>query len=273
MNRLAAALSALALLLSGPRAGAADAHLGLVPGEDYLRTQVVEPVFAWVFQLVEADSLGAWTAADVQAFADGWEHPSDFPLERLAGFRREVLPDSLRMVREGLTCDRLVVIELDEPRLDMPMPYSILGYHPGTLSFGSPVIVREWRVGRREVAVRGKEGTRPGTLEGLVIFEIVGGWTVLDVDGWLDSLLGGKLDDAATVGFGVARGAGRLLAVGNSVGREGRFIFGELDLRENTVAPHGRPLARAMAGLVRRWSDPDPERRTEAWTGYDASRP
>jgi hypothetical protein len=169
-----------------------------------------------------------------------------------------------------VTCERRITISLDMPRLDMPMPYSILGYHPGTLSFGSPVVVREWRLGERQVTVREEDGSRRATLQGLVVFEIVSGWTVLDVDGWLDTLLGRKLDDAATVGFAAARGDERIIGVGNSIGREGRFIFGELDFREGTVAPHGQPLARAVAGIVRRISDPPSDRRTAVWTGYDA---
>jgi len=258
------------LLATGVRPAAA-APLGLLAGAADLRQQVKEPVFAWVFTLVEADSLGAWDAADLQAFSAGWEQPSDFPLERLVSFRREELPEARRIVREGLVCDRLVTITLDTPRLDMPMPYSILGYHPGTLSFGSPVVVREWRVGDREVTVRESGGSRRALVRGLVVFEVVDGWTILDVDGWLDSLLGRNLDDAATVGFAVTRGEGRIFGVGNSVGREGRFIYGELDFREGTVAPHGRPLARAVAGLVRRWSDPPAERRASVWAPYDAA--
>ena len=266
LTRLAAAL-----LLLGSAASVCAAPWGLILDTADLRAQVKEPVFAWVFSLVDADSLGVWSTADLQAFSAGWEQPSDFPLERFVSFRREALPEPQRIVRAGLVCDRLVTITLDAPRLDMPMPYSILGYHPGTLSFGSPVVVREWRVGEREVTVRDRGGSRRATVQGLVVFEVIEGWTVLDVDGWLDSLLGRNLDDAATVGFAVTRGEGRILGVGNSVGREGRFIYGELDFQEGTVAPHGRPLARAVAGLVRRWSDPPSDRRTAAWAGYEAT--
>ncbi len=175
------------------------------------------------------------------------------------------------MRRGGLVCDREITITLDTPRLDMAMPYSILGYHPGTLSFGSPVVVREWRVGDHEVTVRTSDEVRRDTVEGMVVFEIVSGWTVLDVDGWLDKLLGDAIDDAATVGFVAARGNGRLLGVSDSLGRDGRFIFGELDFRNNTVAPHGRPLANGMARLARRWCEPPPDQREAMWAAYDAA--
>ncbi len=259
--------------LFGAMTAAAAEPLGLVPSDDFLRSQVKEPVFAWAFSLVEADSLGSWDAADLQAFSAGWTNPSDFPLEVLASFRREVLPDSAQVEREGLVCNRRVVIEFTNPRLDMAMPYSILGYHPGTLSFGGPIVVREWRVGARDVVVRGEDGTRRATVHGLVVFEIVADWLILDVDDWLDKLLGNKLDDAVNVGFAAARGDGRLLGLGNSIGRDGHFIFGEMDFREGTIAPHGRPLALALIGLVRRWSDPAPDQRTAAWALYDGAAP
>ncbi|MFN2371302.1 MAG: hypothetical protein ABR506_09130 [Candidatus Krumholzibacteriia bacterium] len=271
MTRRTALLWPLLLAAALAPAAADAGPWGLVPDDAFLRAQVKEPVFAWIFSLVEADSLGAWTPADVQAFADAWDHPSDFPLDKLVSVRREALPDSAQTIRDGLVCDRRVVVELAAPRLEMPMPYAILGYHPGTLSFGSPLVAREWRAGTWAVDVRSGGGTRRSGVEGLVVFEIVTGWTVLDVDGWLDSLLGGKLDDSATVGLAVARGGGRLLGVGNSIGREGRFIFGEMDFRAGTIAPHGRPLARAMAGLARRWSDPAPGRQAAVWADYEAA--
>ena len=75
--------------LGAAAAAPAAEPLGLVPSDAFLRSQVKEPVFAWAFALVEADSLGRWDAADLGAFCDAWTNPSDFPLERLASFRRE----------------------------------------------------------------------------------------------------------------------------------------------------------------------------------------
>jgi len=261
--------TALALALLCAATAAAAAPYGLVTNDATLREEVGEPVFAFVFRLVASDSLGAWTEDDLLAFAQEWERPSDFPLERLDSLTREALPPAEQVERGGFVCSRRIVVTLDAERLDIPMPYSILGYHPGTLGFGSPLVIHEWRLGTGEVRVRTGEGSRPETVHGLTVFQVVSGWSVLDVDSWLDKLLGKQLDDAAILGFVAARARGRIVGVGISAGRDGRFIYGELDFEHGTVAAHGRPLARALAGHTRRWTTPADGDRAGAWRGYD----
>ncbi|MCP4573115.1 MAG: hypothetical protein GY838_12230 [bacterium] len=260
-------MTAAALVIALLTAGAAP--LGLVTDEAALRREVAEPVFAFVFRLVEADSLGQWTGEDLQGFADTWTRPSDFPLELLASFRREAVPPTEQVASGGYICDRRIILTLTTERLDMPMPYSVLGYHPGTLGFGSPLVIREWRLGERQLRVRTGDGSRKETVRGLTVFQVVDGWTVLDVDAWLDKLLGKQLDDAAVLGFAACRARGRILGVGVNTGRKGRFIYGELDFEHSTVATHGRPLARALASHTRRWTTPDDGDRAGAWRGYD----
>lgn len=257
----------ISALLAG--APAADAPYGLVAREDSLRAQVAEPVFAFVFRLVEADSLGTWTRSDLEDFVAGWERPSDFPVAHLVTLERSPLPEGATIRRRGQVCDRRIVITIDTDRLDMPMPYSILGYHPGTLSFGGPLVIREWRLGDRKVRVRTGGASRQEAVRGLTIFQLTAGWAVLDADAWLDRLLGARLDDAAILGFVAARVRERLVGVGVSAGRDGRFIYGELDFRRGTVAAHGRPLARGLAGHTRTWTTPDGGDRRAAWRGYD----
>ena len=84
--------TALALILLFTATAAAAAPYGLVMDDASLREEVSEPVFAFVFRLVEADSLGSWSRDDMLAFADEWARPSDFPLERLESLVREALP-------------------------------------------------------------------------------------------------------------------------------------------------------------------------------------
>jgi len=255
----------LVILLAGT---AAAGDYGLVPDDDYLRAQIKEPVFALVFALVEADSLGTWTRAEVESFAESWGRTSDFPLDHLVAIRREVAAPQHQVERRGYVCNRTITIEMDSTRLDMPMPYSILGYHPGALSFGSPLVLREWRLGEVELQVRGDDGSYRQTVTGLTIFQVVSGWAILDVDGWLDKLLGRNLDDASTLAFSTCRADGRIMGVGTNVGRTGRSIYGELDFRRGTVINHGRPLARAVSAAARPFSLPDSGDRLETWQDY-----
>jgi len=234
---------------------AAGPGYGLVPGEAVLHGQVREPLFAFAFLQTERDRLGVWTAADLLAFAERWGETSDFPLaDRLESFTREALPDSEVLRVHGAVCDRRWVIRLDPARLDMPVPYSILGYHPGTLSLQSPIELREWRLGERTVHVTVDGKTRMYAVRGLTVYQVVAGWLILDVDGWLDTLLGKAADDAASEGVAVGWVDEELIGVGNSTGRDGRRIFGELNFRTGEVENHGRPVARGISQHARSWT-------------------
>ena len=258
--------------MAGPVRAATAVH-GLAPDPEALREQVRDPLFAMVFLLTEADSLGTWTADDLLAFTERWGTPSDFPLtEHLESLTREALPPEQVRKRRGLRCDRRWIVRLRPARLEMPMPYSILGYHPGTLSFDTPLELHEWRLGQVSLQVPDPEGDgqtrRPA--RGVTIWQITGGWIILDVDAWVDRLLGKAADDAAMAGFTAARVGGELVGVGNSTGRDGRRLLGELDFRSGEVATHGRPVARGLSWLARRWlREPGQDPRT-VWRRYEA---
>ncbi|HOX25748.1 MAG TPA: hypothetical protein PLL30_10735 [Candidatus Krumholzibacteria bacterium] len=247
----------------------ADRESGLVPDEAALRDQVREPLFAFVFTMVARDSLGTWTAADVAAFAESWGQASDFPLEQhLDRLTRESPPAGEFASRRDLTCDRRWVIRLRPERVEVPMPYSILGYHPGRLSVQSPLELREWRLGDRSVHVTVGGETSQSAVSGLTIFEIVHGWIILDVDGWLDTLLGRAADDAVSEGFAVGWVGAELVGIGTSGGRDGRRIVGELDLRTGEIENHGRPLALGLGQFCRAWIRGQGADPREAWRAY-----
>jgi hypothetical protein len=257
------------MVVTAPIAVSAAEPYGLVPDDDTLRELIGEPFFAFVFRQVESDSLGTWTGGDVQDFAADWERPSDFPLDVLVSLTREAPPAAERPAKHGVVCGRRIVLDLDHQRLDVSMPYSILGYHPGTLGFGSPLVLREWRLGEREINIHTDAGSRREKVSGLTVFQIVGGWVVLDVDGWLDGLLGNLLDDTAIMGFVVGRVHDRILGLAVCAGRSGRLTFGELDFEQGTVSSEGHDLARALVWRTRHWTLPDDGDRSRAWGDYD----
>ena len=249
----------------GPRPG----H-GLAPDEAALREQVVEPLFAFVFSLVEADSLGTWTAADLLGFAEAWGHPSAFPVaEHLESLTREALTGEAVLEHRGVRCTRRWIVRLRPELSEFPLPFSILGYHPGTLSIGTPLVLNEWWLGERSVHVTVEGVTRRYDAEAITVWQVVEGWLVLDVDGWLDTLLGKAADDAATEGFTACWVQGELIGVGNSVGRKGRRIYGEFDFRSGEIENHGRPLARGLAFYTRGWVRPDERDPREIWRAYE----
>lgn len=243
---------------------------GLADDPQALRQQVSDPLFAFVFTMVELDSLGRWTAGDLLAFADGWGEPSAFPLaDHLESLSREPLPDGQVLSHEGIHCHRRWVVRLRPGRLEMPMPYSILGYRPGKLSFETPLVLHEWPVGARALEVRAEDATRRYQAEALTVFQIVSGWIILDVDAWLDKLLGKAADDALMQGFVVGWVDDELVGVGNSAGRRGRRILGELDFRSGEVKAHGRPVARGLSTEARTWTGGSGMTVRDLWLRYD----
>jgi hypothetical protein len=242
---------------------------GLASDRQALMEQVRDPLFGFVFTMVEHDSLGTWRADDLLDFAAAWGEPSAFPLaEHLESLTREALPDGPQE-RRGANCRRQWVVRLRPERLEIPMPYSILGYHPGKLSFDGPIVLREWPLGERSIHVSVEDVTRRYLATAVTVFEIAAGWIILDVDAWLDTLLGSAADDAAMRGFVVGWVDGELVGVGNSAGRKGRRILGELDFRSGEVANHGRPVARGLSSDARAWTSRRSYDPREIWRRYD----
>jgi hypothetical protein len=225
----------------------------LVPSREALREQVKEPLFAFVLSMVAADSLGTWTAADLAAFAADWGERTVFPLDQMVSISREAVPPELRKRHEGVEARRRLVFTMREDRLEFPMPYSILGYHPGTVILKSPLVLTEWALGPRTVEVRVDEAKRRYAVEALTVFQCVAGATYLDVDAWLDNLLGDVLDDSWTVAMIVGWEDDSLLGMGISTGRKGRRILGELDFDTGEILVNDRPVVRGLAAYVRQW--------------------
>ncbi|NTV04296.1 hypothetical protein HGA89_05205 [bacterium] len=162
-------------------------------------------------------------------------------------------------------------MELDAD-LARPLPYSILGYHPGTLHVSRVLEALEWVLPGTSVRVDGPDGPelRVGAMHAL---RLEAGHVILDADGLVDRLLGKKLDDTWTEAFVLARVEGAadprengLNGVALGRARNGRPLSGAFDFRRDEVLPNGRPAARALSGLCRPvvapYEQPDPR----AWS-------
>jgi hypothetical protein len=223
-----------------------------------------EPFFRFALGLIATDSLGVWTRTDLDRYIAASGEPTRLPLARMVNVERRVAVGAERERRAGSVVERVWRIELTEA-FTVPMPYSILGYHPGSLLFSHEVILSEWHLGSPDLAftIDGRE--RLFTTAGLITVRIDAGYLVLDADGWLDALLGKALDDAWTVGFAFGRLNGRLVGVGISVNRSGRKIYGEIDFAKDEVMAHGRPPARALNYYCRPWTAPPQGQPDRAW--------
>ena len=215
-----------------------------------------EPFFEFLMFVVEADSFGSWTGVDLASYLAESGRPSKFPLDQLVSIDR--MPPSPAILADfeysDVRAEWRLVLTGD---LDRPMPYSILGYHPGSLRIGGDLALVE--LGPQNISLRlddGDGGYRRKTIHEYRVFVLTQGYLLLDADGWLDALLGAGLDDAWIVGFVTAREEGQRVGLGVSVGRDGRRIYGEFDFAHDRILPNGRQEAAAMSRVSRAWLNP-----------------
>lgn len=227
--------------------------------------EIREPFFAIVIAIAEGDSLGVWTGPELRARVRASGRRSRLPVERIVRLERREAAPAEAETRDGARRARTWRLELDRP-LATPMPYDILGYHPGSLRLSREIVLGEWRLGDVNLHLPGK-GQEPGrdfAVAGLLVLRLEQGWLVLDADALVDRLLGAALDDTWTEGIALARVDGERAAVALGQNRDGRPLSGEFDLRQDKVLPHGRPRARALSGYGRPFCAA-PDRPARAW--------
>jgi hypothetical protein len=247
------------------RAAAADSL-------DAAGPEIRDPFFAFCLAMIESDSLGVWTTDDLAAYAASLGRRSRLPLDVVRSIARSAArPDE---VQGDWTArmDRIWRLELGED-LALPLPYSILGYHPGTLHVSRLIEAGEWTFAATSLLLPAAEPPRRFRVYGVAALRIETGHFVLDVDGWLDRLLGKKLDDTWVEAFVLGRAAGtedpeerglQGIALGRS--RQGRPLSGAFDFRRDEVLPNGLPVARALAAYCRRVVAPVDEPSPRAWS-------
>ena len=268
-SRLAAALLAALLLAAGPVRGD-DGRLRGAPAA-VTEPEVRDPFFAFCVALAEGDSLGVWTGRELAARLAATGRRSKLPVESVVLMERREVPPALQPTHRDRRATRRWRIELDAD-LARPLPYSILGYHPGTLHVSRVLEALEWVLPGTSVRVDGPDGPelRVGAMHAL---RLEAGHVILDADGLVDRLLGKKLDDTWTEAFVLARVEGAadprengLNGVALGRARNGRPLSGAFDFRRDEVLPNGRPAARALSGLCRPvvapYAQPDPR----AWS-------
>jgi len=226
--------------------------------------EIREPLFELLVGFADGDSLGLWTGDELRARVALTGRASKFPLDAVASLERQ-RPDAASAGRyQGERVRAVWRMTLNGDQ-DRPMPYSILGYHPGSLRIGRELVLSELQGQRLDLSYVHDDEARTDTVTDVRIFPLEIGYVVLDADGFLDAMLGKALDDAWIVGFVLGRDEGELVGLGVSLGRKGRHIYGEFDFSEDTVLPNGRPLASALSQASRRWLDPDVSRLPEPW--------
>jgi hypothetical protein len=231
------------------RADSADAALPVPP------SGVRDPVLELLFTITENDSLGTWDGARLARYVADSGRRSRLPLGDIVRIVRRPATAAEAEQRRGATVTRVWELELSHA-LRLPLPYAFLGYHPGTLAAARTCVLSEWRLQDQtlHVVVDGRLDTIDVT--DVCVLRLDTGWFVLDVDAWLDALLGGLLDDYWTCGFVFARHEGRPFEVSLLANRDGGDDYGEFDLGHDRIVAHPEPAAHGLSLLARPWVVP-----------------
>lgn len=240
-----------ALLVLGILAAAATGLAAPPTMEDRLpavlpqESSVKDPVLALIVGLVATDSYGTLTHARLDAWLQRHERRTRLPYHRVAAISRSRAAGS-----EPGTVSFEFTGEVDEP-----LPYSVLGYHPGDMLASRTCTFREWPLGTMSVE-RGPDDEV--ILEDVHLYALEQGDIGVDVDAWIDVLLGNALDDTKVAFLMLCRIEGRWhgFAMGDSDDDEPRS--GILDLaRDKALIPVPRRL-RGIAWAMRKYGESMP---------------
>lgn len=199
---------------------------------------VRDPIFAYLVGLVDANLYGTIDESCLQDVLTRTASKSPLPYQHLVSLRRAA-ENHDRSARVDIRFDR---------RLSLPIPYRILGYAPGSLRATQSADFREWILGELVFTYRPQANATPieVRLSDVHLFALRGGEMWVDIDAWLDALVGGKLDDTRITGLALFRYGGERwgLAVGYNREWEGRSGLFSMK-KDQIVIPSPPPLKTA----------------------------
>jgi hypothetical protein len=230
-----AAVTALACCLTQPLSSGGEAPVrpgvsaapGELPDPLPLDPQVKDPVFSVLVGLIRSNLYGSLTQQRLQRAVSGQRGQSRLPYRHLRELRRVAGPAGTAQVTLVLDGD-----------LKLPVPYTILWYHPGRFLTSETCFFREWILGPMTVPVAAAREGQPATtveLQDVHLFALDHGRIAVDVDAWLDRLMGSALDDTVVTGILLFRRSGRWLAVAVGYNNDGKGRTGTFDFAEDRI--------------------------------------
>jgi hypothetical protein len=234
---------------------AASAHFGLPP---LLEPEpgVNDPVFSILTRLITGGSYGTLTEERLRQELARMGGKSRLPYQSVVSVTREP-------VNPGSTA--LVTVEFKKP-IDLPIPYSILGYHPGSFLVSQHCLFREWDLGKVRLLEPDQKDARSVArnidLEEVHLFAVVEGKVRIDIDALVDLLLGDAADDTDITALMLCRWKGEWYGVAMGYGDDKGGRSGILSLRQDKILlppPEGlRGVGRQMRAraelLGRAWN-------------------
>lgn len=257
-------------------AGAVNGASGADGGDELLPVPpsgVRDPVLELLFTIADDDSLGTWDGAELARYVAASGRRTRLPVGDIVRIARRAATAAEAEERRGARVSRVWELELSHA-MRLPLPYAFLGYHPGTLTASRTFVLSEWRLKDQTLHVVADGQLATFEVTDVSVLRLDTGWFVLDVDAWLDALLGGLLDDYWTAGFVLARHEGRPFEISMLVNRGGGDDYGEFDLGHDRIVAHPEAVARGLSLLARPWIAPPPGSTRVPWrtdAGEDAA--
>ena len=249
--RLVRAAAVLALLLcaagrvpaGGPEPRGADSGVpvGQAPGERVPGAEISLPereigdrFYAYLVGLVTANTCGTVSGRQLGEVLSLHRGKTAIPFERIR--------DISRSCGSGSTVRDVTITFWGD--LDTAVPYDILGYHPGSVRASDSVSFLEWYL-PTETVTGGPAGVVD--LSQVFIFGLYQGWAVVDIDTWMDKILGRYLDDTRIVVLALFKYKGDWCALAAGYGRSGEGRSGIFNLHTNKIL---FPTPRELQGLA-----------------------
>ncbi len=216
---------------------------------------VKDPLFAMLIALVSDGNYGTLTSERIREELKKQRVRSNLPHQTV----REV-------TRLPVTPGRTAVMRVEfEKDLKLPIPFSILGYRPGSFSVSRVCFFREWILDQLTLEFqddpRDPDSIWQVELTDVHLLGLVDGEVDIDIHGWLDFLMGSRLGDTRITGLMLCRYRGRWMgiAMGYSPDNQGRS--GVFDFEKDSIAfptpselrPVGRRMRGRMEALMARW--------------------
>ncbi len=213
---LALSLLALAAAAAG---GQSTADSPPPPGRELIlpSSEVKDTFFAWLVGVVDAGRDAELDNAELRDVLTEFRSSIALPFDRISLVRHEA-PRTDGYGSLGILFDGDV---------DIPVPFSLLWYHPGSL--------RSTRAVRFDERRFGSLPTASSPAGPVYSFRLVEGAMVIDIDEWVDVLLGRAVDDVSIRIVAIARWRGSWRCLLGGTGREDRRIIAAFDLARNVI--------------------------------------
>lgn len=200
-----------------------------------------DPVFAYLVSMARDGACGELSGEELSGLVQRSGMESRLPHGLLEAVTRV----------SGATGRPLRLSVRFREAVDVPIPYSILGYHPGSVRISRDLQLDEWRLGRLRLPGEVKGERR--YLEEVRLLVVRAGSVDVDIDWWVDKLFGGKLDDNRVIAFALARHEEHYIGIATGLNGSGQGRSGTFDFHQDEIVfPSPRHLKYAGRNLRQR---------------------